>query len=127
MPFSFADAAQPIALQAVVGLAVGAMLGMILRLLTKRPLGGALVTGILGAVGFVGGAVGTALVPWRLNTVTYRMGDTIVTTTTKRYPHPYQIAFVLAVFLALLWEAFSMNRDHRASTRTSGRTAGRSL
>jgi hypothetical protein len=115
MPFSLADAAQPIALQAVVGLAIGAILGMILRLLTKRPLGGAIVSGILGAVGFVGGAVGTSLVPWRLNTVTYRMGDTIVTTTTKRYPHPYQIAFVLAVFLSLLWEAFSMKRDSRAA------------
>jgi len=115
MPFNFEDAARPLFLQAAVGLALGAILGMILRLLTKRPMGGAVISGILGALGFVGGAVGTVLVPWRLNTETYRMGNTIVTTTTKRYQHPYQIAFVLAVFLALLWEAFCMKRDARAA------------
>jgi hypothetical protein len=114
MQFPYADAAQAIALEAIVGLSIGGLLGMILRLVTKRPLGGALISGILGAIGFAGGAVGAALAPWRTTTVTTRVGDTIVSTTTKRYPHPYQIAFVLAVFLSLVFEAIAMRRDRAA-------------
>jgi hypothetical protein len=113
VPFSFRDSAQLIALEAIVGVAIGAILGLLLRLSTRREFGGAWVDAILGAIGYAGGAIVTTVSPWRLNTVTERVGDTIVSTTTKRYPHPYQIAFVLAVFLPLVWEAFCMKRNRR--------------
>ena len=117
MPFSFRDSAQLIALEAVVGIAIGAILGMLLRLATKRELGGAFVDAILGAIGYAGGATVMVVAPWRMNTVTEKIGDTIVTTTTRRYPHPYQIAFVLAIFLPLLWEAICLAR-HRKRARS---------
>jgi NhaP-type Na+/H+ or K+/H+ antiporter len=107
------DVAGPIAIEAIVGVAIGAVIGMLMRILTKRELRGAIVSAGLGAVGFIAGAIGTALMPWRQNTVTYRMGDTIVSTTTKRFQHPYQVAFVLAIFLPLLWELFRTKR-HRS-------------
>lgn len=113
MPFSFRDSAQLIALEAVVGLAIGAILGMLLRLATKRELGGALVDAILGAMGYAGGATGATVLPWRMSTVTEKIGDSIVTTTTRRYPYPYQIALVLAIFLPLLWEAICLARERR--------------
>ena len=113
MPFSFRDSAQLIALEAIVGVAIGAILGMLLRLSTRRDLAGAWVDALLGAIGYAGGAIITTVSPWRLNTITQRVGDTIVTTTTRRYPNPYQIAFILAVFLPLVWEAFCLRKNRR--------------
>jgi hypothetical protein len=59
---------------------------------------------LLGAAGFVGGAVYSAKVPWQLNTVTRKVGDTIVSTTSRHYQYPYRAALLMAVLLPVLWE-----------------------
>lgn len=109
------QAAWPIFLEAVVGLAVGLLIGILIRLIRKEPLTGIIIDGVLGALGFTGGAIGSLLLPYQENTVTYRMGDAIVRTTTKRYQHPYQVAFLLAITMPVLWELFRYFRSKRAT------------
>ncbi|HML15617.1 MAG TPA: hypothetical protein VK419_01275 [Bryobacteraceae bacterium] len=109
------EAAWPIFLEAVVGLAVGALIGMLVRILRRQPMTGVLADAALGALGFVGGAVGSVLMPYKQNTVTYHVGNTIVRTTTRRYQHPYRAAFVLAIALPVVWELFRYFRSRRAT------------
>ncbi len=90
-------------LEAVVGIAIGAIIGLLTMLVTKRP-GLILIDALLGAAGFIGGAVLSARVPWQMNTVTRKVGDAIVSTTTRHYQHPYRAALLLAVLLPVLWE-----------------------
>lgn len=104
-----------ILLEAVVGMAIGSMIGILVRIFRKQPLTGVMVDGALGALGFVGGAIGSLLIPYKENTTTFRVGDAIVRTTTKRYQHPYQVAFVLAVAAPVLWELFRYFRSRRAT------------
>src|SRR5579862_4566996 len=89
-------------LEAVVGISIGAVIGLLVILVTKRATL-LLVDAILGAVGFVGGAVGSAHIPWSMNTLTQRVGDAIVSTTVRHYQHPYRAALLLSVLLPVLW------------------------
>ncbi|HWZ32673.1 MAG TPA: hypothetical protein VNX18_15130 [Bryobacteraceae bacterium] len=92
-------------MEGVVGVSIGAVIGLLVILVTKRP-SRILVDAILGAVGFVGGAVATAYIPWRMNTVSQRVGDAIVSTTVRHYQHPYRAAFLAAVLLPVLNEVY---------------------
>lgn len=109
------QAAWPIFLEAVVGLAIGSLIGILVRIIRRQPLTGVIIDGVLGAVGFVGGAIGSLLIPYKENTVTIRVGGAIVRTTTKRYQHPYQAAFLLAIAAPVLWELFRYFRSRRAT------------
>ncbi len=90
-------------LEAVVGVAIGAVIGLLTILVTKRP-APVLIDALLGAVGFIAGVVLTAKIPYQMNTVTRKVGDAIVSTTMRRYQHPYRAALLLAVLLPVLWE-----------------------
>ena len=57
---------------------------------------------LLGASGMVGGFLVCALTPWPENTVRYRVGETVVTSTMNRFQHPYYVAFALALCLPLI-------------------------
>lgn len=109
------QAAWPIFLEAVVGLAVGSLIGIFIRIIRRQPLTGVIIDGALGALGFVGGAIGSLMIPYKENTVTYHIGGAIVRTTTKRYQHPYQAAFLLAIAAPVLWELFRYFRSRRAT------------
>ncbi len=111
----FSESARPLALEAVVGAAIGSMIGILARIIRQQPLAGVIVDGILGAVGFVGGVIGSMLVPYRENTVTSQAGGMIIRTTTRRFQHPYQVAFVLAIFAPLFWEMLRYFRSRRAT------------
>jgi MFS family permease len=91
-------------MEAVVGLAVGGLIGMFAAIVRKRALTSAWLNALLGVIGFVGGAVGMALAPWRATTVTKNIGGMIVTSTVLRYPHPYRIAFAAAIVLPMICE-----------------------
>ena len=105
-------------LEGVVGLAIGAVIGLLVTLVTKRA-GAILPDAILGIIGFVGGAVATARVPWQLNTVSKRVGDAIVSTTVRHYQHPYRVALMLAVLLPVLFEAYRL-KIHPFFRRSNG-------
>jgi MFS family permease len=101
---TFSAWARTISLEAVVGLAVGGLIGMFAAIARKRALTSAWLNALLGMIGFVGGAVGMALAPWRATTVTQNKGGMIVSTTSLRYPHPFQIAFAAAIVLPVICE-----------------------
>lgn len=111
----WSQAAWPLFLEAVVGLALGSMVGILVRIFRKQPLTGVIVDSALGAVGFVGGAIGALMLPYRENTVTYRVSGAIVRTTTRRYQHPYQAAFLLSIALPVMWELFRYFRSRHAT------------
>ena len=90
-------------LEAVVGVTIGAVIGLATMLATRRRTL-VLVDALLGAAGFVGGVLLTARIPYQLNTVTKKVGDAIVSTTMRRYQHPYRAALILAVLLPVLYE-----------------------
>ena len=90
-----------------MGIAIGAVIGLLVILITKRR-GLVLVDALLGGAGFVGGAIATAKVPWQLNTVTRKVGDAIVSSTMRHYQHPYRAALLLAVLLPVIYEVFRL-------------------
>jgi hypothetical protein len=104
MSETFSAWARTISLEAVVGLATGGVIGMFAAIARKRALKSAWLNALLGAIGFVGGAVGMALAPWRASTQTKNIGGMIVSTTVMRYPHPYRVAFALAIVLPMICE-----------------------
>jgi hypothetical protein len=62
-----------------------------------------MLDGILGALGFsiTWGIV--LLIPWR-NTIAYRVGDAMVTSTANHFQHPDLLAYVAACLLPILHE-----------------------
>jgi len=90
-------------LEAVVGAAIGAIIGLLVILATKKTTL-ILFDAILGVIGFVGGAVATAKFPYKLNTVTHKVGDAIISTTVRHYQHPYRTALIAAVLLPVIYE-----------------------
>jgi hypothetical protein len=90
---------------AFMGLTVGAVMGasacLLLRLNFRFR--NILVDGILGAVGFSIGWYAVFFIPWR-NTITYYVGDTLVTSTMSHYQHPELLAFIAATLLPVLHE-----------------------
>lgn len=94
-------------LEAVVGISIGAVIGLLVITVTKRP-ALVLIDAILGAIGFVGGAIFSARIPWQMNTVTRRVGDAVVSTTVRHYQHPYRAALLAAVLLPVLYEVYRL-------------------
>ncbi len=94
-------------MEAVVGISIGAVIGLLVILVTRRPTK-VLIDAVLGAMGFVGGAVASAKLPYKMNTVTRKVGDTILSTTVRHYQHPYRAALLAAVLLPVLYELYRL-------------------
>jgi hypothetical protein len=108
--------ALPYLLEAVIGVAIGAWIAFAASFFSKRPL--RLVQGILlGMAGYIAGAVATPLIPWHRNTIVYRSGTTIVSSTTRHFQYPLRVAFALAVLLPALYEFYRLVLK-RSSTST---------
>lgn len=107
--------ARLIGLELVVGLAVGGVIGMFAAVARKRDLTSAWLDALLGAIGFVGGAVTMALIPWHHTVTTKNVGGVIVSTTVTHYPNPYRVAFAAAITLPLLLEIFRSWRARRSA------------
>lgn len=110
---NFSAWARTISIEAVVGICVGAVIGMFAAIARKRPLTTAWLNALLGAIGFVGGAVGSTLAPWRASSHTENRGGMIITSTVMRYPHPYRIAFALAIVLPIIVELIRSARTKK--------------
>jgi hypothetical protein len=95
----------------LTGMAIGVVSGRLACLVLRLSWCGALWDASLGAVGFVGGFVGSVLMPWPRNTITYKLGDTVVSSTMNSYQHPYRVALVLAVLLPVLREFYRWQRS----------------
>ncbi len=104
LPENFNAWARTISLEAVVGICVGGVIGIFVSIVRKRGLISAWLDALLGAIGFVGGAVGMAFAPWRATSQTQNIGGMIVKSTVLRYPHPYRVAFAAAVILPMILE-----------------------
>lgn len=90
---------------AFVGMAVGALACFLASLVLRLQIGirDIVTDGILGAIGFPLAFECALLIPWR-STITYRMGDTLVTSTMNHYQHPALVAYSAAVLLVILRE-----------------------
>jgi hypothetical protein len=113
---NFSAWARTISLEAVVGLSVGGVIGMFVAIVRKRGLLSALPDAILGAIGFIGGAVGMLFAPWRATSQTQSNGVMIVKSTVLRYPHPYRVAFALAVVLPAILELIRAARKRKLNS-----------
>jgi hypothetical protein len=108
--------ALPYLLEAVIGLAIGVWIAFAVSFFSKRPLK-MLQDGILGIIGYVGGATASPLIPWHRNTITYRMGNTIVSSTTRHFQYPLRAALALGILLPALYEIYRLVLK-RSSTST---------
>jgi hypothetical protein len=72
-----------------------------------------LIDAILGAIGYVGGAIGIAMLPVMQHTTSTRVGDMIIRTTSRRYQDAYRLAFGVAALLAILYELYRYFRRTR--------------
>lgn len=88
-----------------IGLVVGAVTGLLACLLLRLKIRAKdiVMGGIFGALGFSLAWEIALLIPWR-NTVTYRLGNTMVTSTMDHYQHPDLLAYLAACLLPVLHE-----------------------
>jgi len=94
-----------IIMAAVFGTIVGTLTGLFASLLLRLDIRfrHLVVDAILGAIAFPLVFEGILLVPWR-NTITYHVGDTLVTSTMSNYQHPDSVALITAILLPVLHE-----------------------
>ena len=98
---------------AIAGLAIGALTGWLISLMTKCGSNGVLRDAFLGSFGFLVGYFGCVLMPWPRNTVVESLaGGGTVATTMNTYQHPARIAIAVAVFAPLLHELYRFKRAH---------------
>jgi hypothetical protein len=93
----------PVLENAGLGAGLGLLVGGCLVVAWNMGSRGLLWDAILGAIGFAGGVLATAFVPYE-NSSTVRQGNVVLRTTTFHYQHPYFIGFVAAVVLATVHE-----------------------
>jgi hypothetical protein len=90
---------------AFIGMVVGALIellaSLVLRL--KIRLRDIVTDGVLGALGFPLAFTVVMLIPWQ-NTITYRVGNTLVTSTMNHYQNPDLVAYSAAILLPILRE-----------------------
>jgi hypothetical protein len=101
-----------IALGAVSGAAAGSLVGLVANRMFRRGefpvLTALLVDAVLGAVGFVGGAIGIASLPalesiTTTHTVTHA-GGMIIRSTVHHYDNAYRLALIVALLLVVIFE-----------------------
>jgi hypothetical protein len=90
---------------AFIGMVVGALTGLVASLVlrVKIQFRDIVIDGLLGALSFPLAFECILLIPWR-NTITYRVGTTLVTSTMNHYQHPDLVAYSAAILLPILHE-----------------------
>ena len=103
---SFALVCLLLLLDAISGAALGILVSGVIRLSFRSLPWKLTQDAAVGAVGFLIGSVGAAIVvPWPSNALTYSVGSTVVVSTMNRYQHPNRIASALAVALVIVMAA----------------------
>lgn len=111
IPVPFAFVIIGLILCAIAGMAIGALSGWLISLVTKCGPKGVLRDAFLGSFGFLAGYIGCIFMPWPRNTVVERLaGGGTVATTVNTYQHPARIAIVVGVLLPLLHELYRFKR-----------------
>jgi hypothetical protein len=65
----------------------------------------------LGSFGFLAGFIGSILMPWPRNAISYALdGGTSVTSIMNTYQHTERVAIALAILLPLLHELYRFKR-----------------
>jgi len=100
-------------LSLVVGSATGALVALIADRISQRGKPALLIDTILGAIGFVGGAIGLGFLPAIQHSTTTRAGGLIIHTTTRNYSEAYQLAFGVASLMPILYEVLRYRRARR--------------
>jgi MFS family permease len=100
-------------LSLVVGAATGAFIALIAERISRRGKPALVVDGILGAIGYAGGAIGLGFLPAMQHSTTTRAGDLIIHTTTRNYGEAYRVAFGVAALLPVLYEMYRYQRARR--------------
>jgi uncharacterized membrane protein YeaQ/YmgE (transglycosylase-associated protein family) len=94
-----------LAAYALAGMAIGAITGWLVSLLTKGGRQRLLKDALLGSFGYLAGVFVCIFMPWPQNTVVTRLdGGRSVAITMSRYQHPERVAIVIAVLFPLLYE-----------------------
>lgn len=93
----------PFLLEAVVGASIGALIAVLASLRGKRKMK-FFPDILLGAAGYLAGVALTPRIPWHQNTIQYRIGDTVIRSTSRHIQYPYRIGFALAVLLPVIYE-----------------------
>ena len=93
----------PFLLEAIVGAAIGAFLAVLASWWGKRATK-FFQDVLLGAAGYLAGVAITPRIPWHQNTITYRMGDAVIRTTSRHFQYPYRVGFLMAVLFPLVYE-----------------------
>ena len=108
-----------IGLGAVVGAAVGSFVGLLADRVARRAnrplLSYVAIDALLGAIGFVGGAIGIACLPAMQNNSTVKAGGYIIHNQSVRYQDAYRLAFAVAAVLALIHEIIRHRRNKARS------------
>jgi hypothetical protein len=100
-----------LALYAIAGMAIGALSGWVISLITKCGPKGIVWDIFLGSFGFLAGFIGCIFMPWPTNTVVEHLdGGVTESSTMSRYQHPERVAIVMAVLLPLLHELYRLKR-----------------
>src|SRR5580692_2370473 len=93
--------------------ATGALVALIADRISQRGKPALLIDTILGAIGFVGGAIGLGFLPAIQHSTTTRAGGLIIHTTTRNYSEAYQLAFGVASLMPILYEVLRYRRARR--------------
>ena len=90
---------------AILGMIMGTLTGLFASLLLrlKTQLRYLVVDGILGAITFPLAFQAVLRIPWR-NTITYHVGDTLVTSSMDTFQYPELIAYIAAILLPIFHE-----------------------
>lgn len=108
----------PLLLEAVVGGSIGAFIAVVASLFGKRAM--KFFPGILlGAAGFIAGVYATPHIPWHQNTIQYRMGETVVRSTSRHYQYPYRIGLAIAILLPLIYELIRLLMEKKTKVSSS--------
>jgi uncharacterized membrane protein YeaQ/YmgE (transglycosylase-associated protein family) len=100
---------------ALCGMAIGALAGWAVSLVTKSGRGGIFRDALLGTFGYLAGFIGSIIVPWPKNTIRYQLeGGTEVVSTMNTYQHPERVAIALAVLLPVLHELYRWKKRSTA-------------
>jgi hypothetical protein len=99
-----------IVLYALGGVAIGILVGWFVAFAlgstSKR-----LHDAIAGALGLVLGIIAVSAMPWRLNTIHYKLASgTEVTSTSNRFQHPAWAGIGFAIVLSALYELYRWKR-----------------
>jgi hypothetical protein len=101
---------------ALAGMGIGAIIWWLVSRPTRGSRSGLLKDAFLGCLGYTGGFIVCAFLPWPQNTLVEQLdGGGSVATTISRYQHPQRVAIALAILFPLLRELYRWRKREAIS------------